>query len=83
MLELPRLVGINRAAEWTMTGRVFSAQEALQNGLLSRVEAPENLMKAALEVAREIADNTSSVSVSLTRQLLWKMLGAGHPMEAH
>jgi enoyl-CoA hydratase/carnithine racemase len=80
---LPRIVGINRAAEWTMTGRVFSAQEALQHGLLSRVEAPENLMKAALDVAREIADNTSSVSVSLTRQLLWKMLGAGHPMEAH
>ena len=80
---LPRIVGISRAAEWALTGRIFSAQEALQNGLVSRVEAPENLMKTAREIAREIADNTSAVAVALTRQLLWKMLGADHPMEAH
>ena len=80
---LPRIVGISRAAEWTLTGRVFPAREALQNGLVSRVEPPEELLKTAQEIAREIADNTSAVSVALTRQLLWRMLGADHPMEAH
>jgi enoyl-CoA hydratase/carnithine racemase len=80
---LPRIVGISRAAEWTLTGRVFSAQEALQNGLVSRVEPQEKLLESARNVAREIAENTSAVSVALTRQLLWKMLGADHPMEAH
>jgi len=80
---LPRIVGINRAAEWLLTGRIFTAREALQNGLLSRVEPQERLLRTAQELAREIADNTSAVSVGLTRQLLWKMLGADHPMEAH
>lgn len=80
---LPRIVGMNRAAEWTLTGRIFSAQEALQNGLVSRVEPQEKLMNTAREIAREIADNTSAVSVALTRQLLWRMLGEDHPMKAH
>ena len=80
---LPRIVGINRAAEWILTGRLFSAQEALGNGLVSRVETPDKLIKTAQEIAQEIADNTSAVSIALTRQLLWRMLGADHPMEAH
>ena len=80
---LPRVVGIGQALEWTMTGRVFSAQEALEGGLVSRVLPPDELIPAATELAREIADNTSAVSIALTRQLMWKMLGADHPMEAH
>jgi enoyl-CoA hydratase/carnithine racemase len=80
---LPRLVGISRAAEWTYTGRVFSAEEALAAGLVSRVVAPEALLPAARELAQEIAQNTSAVSVALIRQMLWRMLGADHPMEAH
>jgi enoyl-CoA hydratase/carnithine racemase len=80
---LPRLVGISRALEWTITGRVFPAEEALAGGLVSRVVAPEALLDTARALAREIADNTSAVSVALTRQLLWRMLGADHPMEAH
>jgi enoyl-CoA hydratase/carnithine racemase len=80
---LPRLVGISTAAEWCYTGRVFPASEALQRGLVRSVHAPDELMSAAREVAREIADNTAPVSVALTRQMLWRMLGADHPMEAH
>ncbi len=80
---LPRLVGISRAAEWVCTGRVFSAEEARAAGLVSRVLAPEALLPAALDLAREIADNTSAISVALSRQMLWRMLGADHPMEAH
>ncbi|HEY8059439.1 MAG TPA: crotonase/enoyl-CoA hydratase family protein [Acidimicrobiales bacterium] len=80
---LPRLVGIARAAEWVYSGRVFSAEEALAGGLVSRVVEPERLLPAARELALEIARNTSAVSVALSRQLLWKGLGADHPMEAH
>jgi enoyl-CoA hydratase/carnithine racemase len=80
---LPRLVGISQAAEWCYTGRVFSAEEALAGRLVSRVVAPEAVLDAARALAREIADNTSGVSVTLTRALLWRMLGADHPMEAH
>jgi enoyl-CoA hydratase/carnithine racemase len=80
---LPRIVGISRAMEWVATGRVFSAQEALEGGLVRSVHAPDELLPAAHALAREIADNTAPVSVALARHLLWRMLGAAHPMEAH
>jgi enoyl-CoA hydratase/carnithine racemase len=80
---LPRLVGISQAAEWCYTGRLFSADEALAGHLVSRVVAPETLMVTAEAMAREIAEHTSAVSVTLTRALLWRMLGADHPMAAH
>jgi enoyl-CoA hydratase/carnithine racemase len=80
---LPRVVGISRAMEWVATGRVFPAEEALAGGLVSRVVEPAALLDTARGLAREIADNTSAVSVALARQLLWRMLGADHPMEAH
>jgi enoyl-CoA hydratase/carnithine racemase len=80
---LPRLVGISQAAEWCYTGRIFSAEEALAGRLVSRVVAPEALLDTARGIAREIADNTAPVSVTLTRAMLWRMLGADHPMEAH
>jgi enoyl-CoA hydratase/carnithine racemase len=80
---LPRLVGISRAVEWMSTGRVFGAEEALAGGLVSRVVPPEDLLPAAHALAREIADNTSAVSVALSRQMLWKLLGADHPLAAH
>jgi enoyl-CoA hydratase/carnithine racemase len=80
---LPRLVGISQAAEWCYTGRIFSAEEALAGRLVSRVVAPDALLDTARGIAREIADNTAPVSVTLTRAMLWRMLGADHPMEAH
>jgi enoyl-CoA hydratase/carnithine racemase len=80
---LPRLVGIAQAAEWVYSGRVFDADEALRGRLVSRVVEPGALIPAARALAREIADNTSGVSVALSRQLMWKLLGADHPMEAH
>lgn len=80
---LPRVVGISQALQWTYSGRVFPASEALAGGLVSEVLAPEDLLPRAREIAREIAENTSAVSVSLTRQMMWRMLGADHPMEAH
>jgi enoyl-CoA hydratase/carnithine racemase len=80
---LPRLVGIAQAAEWTYTGRVFGAEEAKAGGLVSQVVAPEALLPAARALALEIAQNTSAVSVALIRQMLWKLLGASHPREAH
>ena len=80
---LPRIVGINQAAEWALTGRVFSAQEALKGRLVSELLAPDALIPRAREIALEIAQNTSAISAVMTRQLLWKMLGADHPIEAH
>jgi enoyl-CoA hydratase/carnithine racemase len=80
---LPRLVGIQQATEWVFTGRVFAADEALRGGLVRSVHAGDDLMAVAVGVAREIADNTAPVSVALSRQMLWRMLGASHPMEAH
>jgi len=80
---LPRLVGMQRAAEWVYTGRVFGAEEARAGGLVSRVVPTEALLPTALALAREIADNTSAVSVALARQMMWKLLGADHPMEGH
>ena len=80
---LPRVVGISRALEWTMTGRVFDATEALQGGLVRQVLPAEELLPAAMALAHEIADNAAPISVALTRQMMWRMLGAAHPMEAH
>jgi enoyl-CoA hydratase/carnithine racemase len=80
---LPRVVGISRALEWTFSGRVFDADEALEGGLVRSLHAPDELLAAAHDVAGEIAANTSPVSVALARQMMWRMLGAGHPMAAH
>ncbi len=80
---LPRVVGISQAAEWCYTGRVFPASEALAGGLVRSVHAPDELLPAARALAAEIAENASPVSVALTRQMLWRMLGADHPMDAH
>ena len=80
---LPRVVGISRAMEWVATGRVFSAQEGLEGGLLRSLHPKEELLGAARELAREIAEKTAPVSVAMARQLMWRMLGAEHPMLAH
>jgi len=80
---LPRVVGISRAMEWVSTGRVFSAQEGLEAGLLRSLHSADELLGSARALAREIADNTAPVSVALARQMMWRMLGAEHPMIAH
>jgi enoyl-CoA hydratase/carnithine racemase len=80
---LPRIVGISQAAEWIYTGRVFDAAEAYRAGLVSRVVEPAALIATARDLALEIASHTSAVSVALARQMLWTMLGADHPMQAH
>ncbi len=80
---LPRIVGISQALAWTFSGRVFPAEEALKGGLVQEVVAPEDLIPRARAIAAEIAENTAPVSVALTRQMMWRMLGADHPMEAH
>jgi enoyl-CoA hydratase/carnithine racemase len=80
---LPRLVGISRAMEWAATGRVFPAEEALAAGLVRSVHPAADLLDAARALAAEIVENAAPVSVALSRRMLWTMLGADHPMEAH
>jgi enoyl-CoA hydratase/carnithine racemase len=80
---LPRVVGISRAMEWVATGRVFPASEALEGGLVRSLHPRGELLDAARELAREIAANAAPVSVALARRMMWRMLGADHPMLAH
>jgi enoyl-CoA hydratase/carnithine racemase len=80
---LPHLVGVQQALEWCYTGRIFPAQEALDGRLVRSLHAPQDLLPAAQALAREIADNAAPVSIALTRQLIWRMAGTSHPMEAH
>jgi enoyl-CoA hydratase/carnithine racemase len=80
---LPRLVGISTALEWCYSGRIFSAAEGKERGLVRSLHAPGELLGAARELALELTANSAAVSNALTRQMMWKMLGAAHPMEAH
>jgi enoyl-CoA hydratase/carnithine racemase len=80
---LPRAVGMQRAMEWVATGRVFPAEEALGAGLVRSLHPPDELLPAARAIAQEVVREAAPVSVALSRQLMWRMLGADHPMEAH
>src|ERR1700754_204044 len=80
---LPRIVGIAQALEWCYTGRVFPAQEALAGRLVSKVVPPDDLLPTARALAKEIAARTAPVSIALIRQMMWRMMGADDPMEAH
>lgn len=80
---LPRVVGISRALSWAVSGRRVTVEEALASGFIEEITSPENLIPRAREIASDIARNTSAISVALTRQLMWKMLSADHPIEAN
>ena len=80
---LPRIVGISKALDWCYTGKVFNSQEALQHGLVSDVITSERLLERALEIGSSYSNKTSAISVSLARQMMWNMLAATHPEEAH
>lgn len=80
---LPRIVGISQALEWCMTGRIFDAHEALGAGLVRSVHTPGDLMGAARDLAGEIAQNTSAISVAMTRAMMWRLSATEHPMMAH
>ncbi|MEC8921517.1 MAG: crotonase/enoyl-CoA hydratase family protein [Actinomycetota bacterium] len=80
---LPRIVGVSKALEWAYSGKVFDADEALQGGLVRSLHEPEDLLPSARSIASEIAENTSAISVTMIRHMMWRMLGADHPMEAH
>ena len=80
---LPRLVGISQALDWCYSGRVFGAEEALRGGLVRSVHAPDALLEAARKLAWELTAQSAPVSIALTRQMMWRMMGAEHPMHAH
>jgi enoyl-CoA hydratase/carnithine racemase len=80
---LPRIVGMSRALDWAISGRIFGADEALEAGLIRSIHPPDELLGAARALARELTEHSAPVSVALNRQLLWQMSGASHPMEAH
>lgn len=80
---LPRVVGISTAVEWTMGARMVPASEALERGLVRELVPAEEVLPRAIEVAREMTTGTAPVSVALTRALMWRMLSASGPEEAH
>ena len=80
---LPRVVGISQALQWCYSGRIFSAEEALGGRLVQSLHPRDSLLATARAIVREIADNSSALSVTMTRHMLWRMLGADHPIEAH
>jgi enoyl-CoA hydratase/carnithine racemase len=80
---LPRIAGISQALEWILSGRIFPAEEAVSGGLVKSSHTSDGLLSVAQDLAKDIAENTSAVSVALARQMLWRTLGAAHPMDAH
>lgn len=80
---LPRVVGIGTALEWCYSGRIVSAEEALQAGLLRSIHSPEELMPAARALAHELTAHGAPVSIAMTRRMMWAGLAMQHPMEAH
>ena len=80
---LPRLIGIDNALKLCYSGKVINANEAKEIKLISEVTSGESLISRALELSEEFTAKTSSISIALTRQMMWRMLGADHPMEAH
>jgi enoyl-CoA hydratase/carnithine racemase len=80
---LPRVVGVPTALDWVYSGRVFDAQEAKDRGLVQSLHAPEELLPAAMELAHRITEKSAPVSIAVSRQLIWRMMGAEHPMDAH
>lgn len=80
---LPRIVGISQALEWTLMANVFTADEALKGGLVRSIHEPDALIPATNKLARHLADNVSATAACITRHMMWKMLGADHPVEAH
>ena len=80
---LPRLVGISKALEWCYSARIFRSEEALEAGLLRSIHPKEELLPAAHELARELVSNTSRISVTVLRHMMWRMLGAPDPINAH
>jgi enoyl-CoA hydratase/carnithine racemase len=80
---LPRLVGISTALEWCYSGRIFDAAEAKKRGLVRSLHEPEQLLADARALARELTEHSAPVSIALTRQMMWRLQAADHPMEAH
>ena len=80
---LPRLVGMPTALDWVYSGRVFDANEAKEKGLVQSLHEPDALLPAAMELAHRVTEKSSPVSIAWSRQLMWRMMGAEHPMEAH
>ncbi len=80
---LPRLVGVPTALDWVYSGRVFDAQEAKEKNLVQSLHAPDDLLPAAMELAHRVTEKSAPVSIAVSRQLMWRMMGAEHPMDAH
>jgi enoyl-CoA hydratase/carnithine racemase len=79
---LPRLVGLGRAMDWMVSGRLFDAREALSSGMVHALHEPEEVLDKAYELARELIRTTAPVSVAVIRQMLYRMAPLDSPFPA-
>ncbi|WP_173922447.1 enoyl-CoA hydratase-related protein [Agromyces sp. Marseille-P2726] len=80
---LPKIVGVPTALDWSLTARLFDADEALRRGLVRSIHEPDALLDAAYELGQQIAASAAPVSAAVTRRLIWRMAGTDHPMHTH
>ena len=80
---LPRAVGMQKALEWVYAGDIFLAEEGLEAGLFRSLHGKEEVLDAALALARKLIAKSSPVSVALAKQMLWRNPTFDHPMQAH
>lgn len=79
---LPRIVGISKALEWTMTADIFKADEAKDAGFVNKVVPAAELLEEAMKIAHSIAER-SAVSVAMIRQMMYRNSAFSHPADAH
>lgn len=80
---LPRIVGIQQALEWVYSAEILSAEQALAGRLVRSVHEPEDLLGAALDLARSFVVGRSPVALALAKQMLYRNSAAPHPLDAH
>ena len=80
---LPRAVGMQKALEWVYSGDIFLAEDGLEAGLFRSLHGKEEVLDAALALARKLIAKSSPVSVALAKQMLWRNPTFDHPMQAH
>jgi enoyl-CoA hydratase/carnithine racemase len=80
---LPRIVGTQQALEWVFSAEILTADAALAGRLVRSVHEPDDLVPAALELARSFVVDRSPVALALAKRLIYAGTAAPHPLDAH
>ena len=80
---LPRVVGMQQALEWVLSGDIFTAEEGKEAGLIRSLHPKESVLEAAYALAEKLMRKSSPTAVALARKMLWRNPNFDHPMHAH